>query len=127
MSNNLYQKNNNNNTRFGIIASFKRSIDSSHIETNRIHLISSICLINSNDIEMLLIKDNFNNKIFDLHENYYIFIVLILNNSNISFYSIKSNISITNIKFQQNICSHFRDVFATFSRRFHDVAKIIQK
>lgn len=82
MSNNLYQKNNNNNTRFGIIASFTRSFDSSHIETNRIHLISSICLINSNDIEMLLIKDNFNNKIFDLHENYYIFIVLPHSNEN---------------------------------------------
>ena len=45
MINNTQQQNTNN---FGILANFTRSFDNYHNENDRIHLISSICLIKEN-------------------------------------------------------------------------------
>ena len=35
----------NYNLEYGIVACFTRSFDDSHIENNRIHLMSSICFL----------------------------------------------------------------------------------
>ena len=62
---------NNNTKEFAIVASFARSFDNSHKENNRIHLISSICLLSENKLTKF--KDFLRKKThFIMEENFYI-------------------------------------------------------
>lgn len=44
----------NDNIKFAILANFTRSFDKSHIDSNRIHLISSVCLFKGREVDLLL-------------------------------------------------------------------------
>lgn len=64
----LYSDNTNH---FAILANFTRSLDKSHTENNRIHLISSICLIKYD--EMVLLNKFLEQDLFG--DNLFVFIV----------------------------------------------------
>lgn len=72
MSNNLHRLHNNEN--FAILANFARSFDCHHNDSNRIHLISSLCLIKPN--EMSLVNEFLKNySSWDDDEMFYVFII----------------------------------------------------
>ena len=70
MINNTQQQNTND---FGILANFTRSFDNYHNENDRIHLISSICLIKENEFIRLI--NLFKNKEIYSDEIFYIFVL----------------------------------------------------
>lgn len=61
-----------NTADFAVISSFSRSFDSSHIENNRIHLISSIFLLKGSQVNYL---ENYCIKVLSEDKKKYVFIL----------------------------------------------------
>lgn len=132
MYNNSSQYNSN---EFAIIGSFTRSFDTSHKENNRIHLISSICLIKQKEISLMgkYLLDNSSNyseKIF------YVFILTpdiienkdpeIIDRGSLVIIICSISTFLKNLFFTEESNSLFNNIFGRLDSEFKDFDVISQ-
>lgn len=121
---------------FAIIGSFTRSFDTSHNENNRIHLISSICLIKQKEMDLIGeflngYKSTYSEKMF------YVFIISpnlnkyvkeeIYNLDNLVIIRIGINVFLENLIFTDKSGSLFENIFGSLNLKSKDFDVISQQ
>ena len=132
MINNTQQQNTNN---FGILANFTRSFDNYHNENDRIHLISSICLIKENEFIRLI--NLFKNKEIYSDEIFYIFVlspsssntqkVLTIKLENILIVYLSINDFLSHLVFTNKNNQIFESIFGNFDLKNKDFDVLSQQ